>query len=189
MRHRLFHFLAALSSFLCIACVALVVRARYRSDTIGWAGWRNEAARKWHGFGINSEGSQFLVYYFRFAGGKFDDPTNLNGSVPDMQPHAFHHVMGSRDTPARFVWKRIPYSPSLTFYLLGLPHLLLLGVCAIAPMVAIACAVRGRLQTQLHERRFRAGHCEACSYDLRASVNRCPECGTIPHRGSLEFSP
>jgi hypothetical protein len=47
-------------------------------------------------------------------------------------------------------------------------------------LVTMACAIlpaRWIYQRAVARRRKREGHCPACGYDLRASKERCPECG------------
>lgn len=51
------------------------------------------------------------------------------------------------------------------------PHVYPAAVAAIVPSFRLAAAVR-------RARRRQAGACLACGYDLRASGDRCPECGT-----------
>jgi hypothetical protein len=50
------------------------------------------------------------------------------------------------------------------------PYWFLLLLTAVLPAWTIVDAVRRR-------RRTKAGFCEGCGYDLRASSDRCPECG------------
>jgi hypothetical protein len=57
--------------------------------------------------------------------------------------------------------------------LLMVPHWFLVVLAAL-PALAWATARLRRI------RRTRRGRCPACGYDLRASPERCPECGAVP---------
>ena len=54
--------------------------------------------------------------------------------------------------------------------LIALPDGMLVAAFGLLPAVRTAVRIR-------HRRRHAPGHCRRCGYDLRASPERCPECG------------
>ena len=58
---------------------------------------------------------------------------------------------------------------------LVLPYWLLTSVTALPAVTLIGFSIRAYRR----DRRVRTGRCRACGYDLRATPDRCPECGTI----------
>jgi predicted RNA-binding Zn-ribbon protein involved in translation (DUF1610 family) len=71
-----------------------------------------------------------------------------------------------------FFWQRDYLGPksrsSPSVCTLGLPHWLFVLVFGLSPM----------LPFRRQQRRRKLGLCLTCGYDLRASKERCPECGT-----------
>lgn len=58
---------------------------------------------------------------------------------------------------------------------LSVPHAVATGLFAILP----AFAIRRGLHHRRASKRLAVGLCPRCGYDLRASPEKCPECGTI----------
>lgn len=76
-------------------------------------------------------------------------------------------------------WDRVGFDvlisrrPTYTFHRLGAPYWFVVVVLALVPGWRLACWWRRR-------RRRRLGHCFVCGYDMRATPDRCPECGQVP---------
>lgn len=107
--------------------------------------------------------------------------TMWDGNIQWMICHSKFHVTPNRKTTA---WSIGPYGMvlsnyddgwaghiSIHFYFRNLAVL-----TALLPALWIVLYRRGRLR---RARAAAAGLCSRCGYDLRASAERCPECGTM----------
>jgi hypothetical protein len=159
---------STLSFLMCLATVTLWVRSRSCTDVIAFHSGT-------HGLGLASPTAGF--YFSRQSGFAAENdgwehftrpasPTNDiaihwrllgfgGGSYDDVDPSIgyFSHVFG-----------------------LVIPYWFVICLTTIPPVVAL---VRYRRR----QGRIGQGLCQVCGYDLRASKDRCPECGTpIPQK-------
>ena len=76
---------------------------------------------------------------------------------------------------SRFGYNHDVKPPSDFAYAVWFPHWFLALLFAILPLM--------RLRSLLRKRRLnRIGLCQHCGYDLRATPDRCPECGHLPNQ-------
>ncbi len=58
----------------------------------------------------------------------------------------------------------------------------LMWTLIVACVVTLTLGILGRRYMEKKSQRLAAGLCPACGYDLRATPDRCPECGFVPAR-------
>jgi hypothetical protein len=157
---------AAVSMLACLGSGALWVRSYWSSDYLG----RVDADRRaWVGAlsmsGIlRIERGQYATGYF---GWQFSTaaPSSLQREIDarDRAGGRLLHRLG-------FAYARIDYNGGNIRRALYLPHWAMFLAAALLPADWLRRTIRQRRQQK-------TGLCPECGYDLRATPDRCPECG------------
>jgi hypothetical protein len=193
VKRRLFYSLAAASLLLCIATVVLWARTDHYLEHLAWGKsasfsyvtfncgiqaaritpWPGPPARGWYCYPIDDwdhepllrpEQRSVWLYPNHVDWGQFEAtmPLNPDGSLysgPDN---------GAIDS--------LPQSKPVTCTYLFLPYWCVAVLTAVPPMVLALWSIKGAFRLI---RSASKGRCANCGYDLRATPERCPECGTI----------
>jgi hypothetical protein len=150
VRGRVYTALSVLSLLLCAATLALWVRSHFVYDIVGYNSWTTY-----------SVAGRLLVIWRGFDGTSHDW---FRGPPSSDLGRAVRTSLGA----SSFSFDRYSHPFAIKF-----PH------WSLALLLAMPPALRFRAATR--ERRIRrAGHCPNCGYDLRATPDRCPECGAVP---------
>lgn len=172
---RLFTLLSALSLVLCVATCALWARSCFRVDTVYWT---NEM---WSGWGVSSKRGEVVVSVrhlhglnngperFRYIGGPGSASVMMlpYGMVRRSWAGFYVSDAGGREVNpfGSYIWSDHYYA---------VPDWFIVVISGLGSFRSVRwCARRFR-----DGRRRARGCCAACGYNLRATPERCPECGT-----------
>ena len=163
--------LSILSLLLCLATAALWVRGYWRMDAAGWRRAVAPGEPEWW-FGLSSAGGRLMVF-----GALYPPP-----AAPQRLPGGWYwHSYDN--TPIRYAGG--PFANRWGFGLISTEAAdvrergIVLPAWAATVFFALLPAIR--LASIIRRRRLMAeGHCLRCGYDLRATPERCPECGQFP---------
>lgn len=176
MKRRLFTIFAGVSLLMCVTTSALWVRSYWRVDQFQ----RLYVAPGFRHTSIRARSCKGAILLDRIVEEPSDPSTPFLGlvsrprddapSVPfENARHVFAGFAWSHDvslSPGRGLWA----ASRATYTAVSIPHW--------AMTVAFAACGIWLLARRWRERRL-AGHCAVCGYDLRASPQRCPECGSV----------
>jgi hypothetical protein len=181
VRHIIVGALTAASLLLFVASGVLWARSYWAGEFVSTEGRRGGcvmgASRGQFICHWSGEPSAWLLEHYRHdppSGVRFIALTVFKNGV-SAEGSAFRHVSrGGKN------WKWVSFR--VRGYSRGYVIMPASGLCAVLgvlPAGRLAARVRG---VMLDRRRAREGLCPSCGYDLRATPERCPECGRIGGR-------
>jgi hypothetical protein len=198
MKRCLLNLLTALSLLLCVAAVALWVRSYWHFDKLTL--WRNRPSAQSQRSDaeivtVGSMPGRVLFAAVRVAGADARWFEWAYSDTPSIRDPGLHLAGGgwaynrraTRQMPLFTAHYQVrdassPWTTGNGGSALGtersitVPHWLLILLTAVAPLAWL----RSDLARRHRRRRVRHNLCPRCGYDLRATPERCPECGATP---------
>jgi hypothetical protein len=171
----LFTTLSVLSLLLCLATIGLWVRSYKYSDTLYYMRsvfriWAIQSLR-----GQIAVGTNFLIPSDpRSERIGLDVEDARQCSTVQEHSHGFRYI-APVGWLCGFGFAFVNLHNRIVYHAVGIPHWFLAVLLAVLPALYLRTILRSR-------KRDRKGLCPVCGYDLRATPDRCPECGTAPAR-------
>jgi hypothetical protein len=182
MKRRTINLLTLMSLTLCVASAALWVRSYLKNDVLTWHASRGTFRVSWMTGSLVLFGDNVHHREPRFDAWSGYAWPSINYGQPSEPTYSFLNALGFSYVTGDFVpWdpltflSRTPGSAYLTGTVLrqrvvAVPFYAIVFSTGILPLIR----ARGVVQRMVRQRR---GLCTVCGYDLRASPERCPECG------------
>jgi hypothetical protein len=194
MKRFLFNFTALISLMLSITLIVLWITT-YRSTEYPLFDFSTKTSL--HRSGIGSTQGRMSFSYNLWRWGKANE---------EAQPMEMRSLTYSPEPPISWTYAKAPrnhgfqllgtqliydYQAGTTsggdpfsyqFYYFKIPHFHLILLCALLPAWAVRKSIRRRRARSSDE-------CKICGYDLRATPDRCPECGTVPDQAKTSGQP
>ncbi|HZL38593.1 MAG TPA: zinc ribbon domain-containing protein [Tepidisphaeraceae bacterium] len=204
MRSGRLSILTSLSLLLCIGTAVMWIRSEYVSESLGWKAPYSQPPTVWKMRAIGSEKGEVTLFWIdedcppllaseRAAwlrsnahmrllpvGWQYHRPVYFPSATNDLAGFGFLHDRGGNGQ--RFSGARM-YSTHNERNIVAVPYWFLAALSSVEPVYWVLTRMRARKREMAN----RDGFCSACGYDLRATPERCPECGTeakpLAHRG------
>jgi 4-amino-4-deoxy-L-arabinose transferase-like glycosyltransferase len=166
VKHRLFDFLAGLSLLICMAIIGLWLRSCWREDVI-FFDHRHFIATSRHRVWLESALRPDWTGTIYFSQPEDDRMGPLYGAFLGLKRRAWRGGASFSTLGFVFVSERLQ-QPNNQSTFIALPYWFLVALTAAPPIIWLRRGRNPRIP----------GLCPTCGCDLRATPERCPECGT-----------